>query len=158
MGPKMVFLNAHQLCKRVVARQKLGYSHLEPSKVDKSLRLVADLAKFHGRLRELDLKTEKESYYRAVITLKSELDTLFASLPRTKGLTLDTFYANKLRVLKIAIAYHAKRRQKTGYRAVTSLKDKLDANLATTGRQDLDTLPPLYHQCVVSCDICANVD
>ena len=59
MRPKAVFLNAHQLCKRVVARQAFGYSHLEPSKVDKSLRSVADFAEFHGRLREHDLKTEK---------------------------------------------------------------------------------------------------
>ena len=162
MGPKMVFLNAHQLCKRVVARQKLGYSHLEPSKVDKSLRLVADFAEFHGRLRELDLKTEKrgcqlfhsrvrwplaevsEPEYAAckndpkkalslvfhakqgreikkigkdVLTnLGNELDALFASLPRTRRLTLDTFYAEKGQLPK-----------KITYRAVDNLRTKLDA-------------------------------
>ena len=40
--------------------------------------------------------------YRAVINLGQKLDAFFASLPRTKGLTLDTFYAKKLRVLKLS--------------------------------------------------------
>jgi hypothetical protein len=162
MRPKTVFLNAHQLCKRVVARQKLGYSHLEPSEVDKSLGLVADFAEFHGRLRELDLKTEKrgcqlfhsrvrwplaevsepeyaackndpkkalsvvyhakerqvpEKISKDILTiLENKLDALFASLPRTRSLTLDTFYAEKGQLPK-----------KITYDVVGNLRTKLDA-------------------------------
>jgi DNA modification methylase len=47
-------------------------------------------------------KIPEQNINRAVNNLRTKLDALFTSLPRTKGLTLDTFYAKKLRVLKLS--------------------------------------------------------
>lgn len=61
--------------------------------------------------------------------LRNKLDALFASLPRTRSLTLDTFYAEKLRVLRMPERTREKLRQKevrgsaSAEEAIASIKD-----------------------------------
>lgn len=43
----------------------------------------------------------KEAYYNVVISLGTKLDAFFASLPRSRGLSVDSFYVHKLPLLKI---------------------------------------------------------
>ena len=48
----------------------------------------------------------------ALNNLGSKLDAIFASLPRTRVLNLEHFYANKLRVLKMSEGTRKKLREK----------------------------------------------
>jgi hypothetical protein len=95
--------------------------------------------------------------------LKDKLDAIFASLPRTRVLSLEHFYANKLRVLKmsepeykeckndpkntLAVAYNARRGQlpkRINYDVVINLGKKLDALFASLPRTRSLTLDTFY--------------
>ena len=54
----------------------------------------------------------KKIYYNVVINLGKKLDAFFASLPRSRDLTLETFYVHKLPLLKITERTREKLKEK----------------------------------------------